>query len=220
MNLTTFDLVSIIINKFKNENIYYFSLNELEQQLNYFAQNEKYGSLFNDIEGIKETINYFLMYGYLYSVSANNDTIYIIRIDQNINYNELLEDALNSYCNIKKICNQYKNLNIYLNEPDGTYIHVDGIINKKNVKWTIQTDGIIKNKGIKLIKGIKHLYKSPFKEEKVFFDRSDFDIIDIEKSTYVLRQEIINNEVNNSLLYTNITNINDIDDIAKVYCKK
>lgn len=219
MNLTSLEILKIIITKFKNENIYYFSKKELEKQLNYFAKNKKYETIFNENIDIIETIDIFLMCGYLYSVNTNQDTIYIIKTDESINYNKLLEEALDTYCGIRKICEKYSNLKFYLHSSDDMYTLVNGQIGNHNIEWSLITDGTINSRNIKLVKGTKHQYNSPFINKKIIFDDSSFDIVNVNDSTYVLRQQILDGRITDSLLYTDSSNYEKINEIAKVYCK-
>ena len=219
MNLTTFDLVNTIIKKFKNEDIHYFKKSELEKQLEYFSKNRKYDSIFEQDIDLTETIGIFLMCGYLYSFSSNNDTFYIIKSDVNVNYNKLLEEALDEYCYMKKLCENYENLNFYITNPNNTYMIVEGKKENHNIKWTLETDGKVTERNIKLIKGKKHCYNSPFKEQEVWFDEADFNIVDVADATYVIRQQIINNEIDKSIIYSEIQN-NKINEAIKIYCKK
>ena len=220
MDLTTFEIVKALIVRLKKENIYYFSKRELEIHLNYFSKSEKYSSLFSDDVDINDTISILLKCGYLYAFSTDQDTIYIIKSENFVNYNELLEEVLESYCNIRKICDNYDNLKCELIDSNNTYMIVEGKIGNNDVKWTLNTDGIIKNRNIRLAKGLKHTYKNPFNNKTSLFEEANFDIVDVCNSTYVLRQQIINNEVSDSILYTDSDEKEEIENIAKKFCKK
>ena len=115
---TTLEILNIIINKFKEENIVFFSKKELENQLYYFANNSNYKSLFYNKTDIEDALNIFIKCGYLYRLDSNLDIIYIIKSDTKINNNKILEELLNKYFRIKKISQKYNNLNIYMCDPN------------------------------------------------------------------------------------------------------
>ena len=220
METTTLEILNIIINKFKEENIVFFSKKELENQLYYFSSNDNYKSLFYNKTDIEDALNIFIKCGYLYRLDSNLDIIYIIKSDTKINNNKILEELLNTYFSVKKISQKYNNLNIYMCDPNCQYILLDANIMRHQVKWTLNTDGEIIKKNIKLVKGTKHLFDSPFDNKQIYFDTTDFEYVDVHNASYVIRQELMNNKICNSVLYTNIEDVNKIDEMAYQYCKK
>lgn len=214
-----FSIFNILINKYKNNNISFFEKEDILEDIHSFLRIDKINDIFNDVN-IDEMLDLYIKCGYLNYLKTDNKSLYIINSNQSINTDESLEKSFYSYCKIKEICDKYNNLVLYYSNPNDKYTILNGKKDNHKIKWTLFTDGNIIKNNLKLIKGTKHSFNSPFTSSRVFFDDTDFNFVNVDNSSYVLRQNIIDNEIVESILYTKILDEEKIDLVVSEYCKK
>ena len=233
---TTFEIVNSFLNEFKNNNINIFNKNDIEQQLYYFSKDKKYSSLFPSLTNLDEILDVYVKCGYLYEFNSSNEPYYVINNNFTNHARENINNIIKSYCNIKKnICFNYINLKYFISNPNRNYFLIDGTNNfcglLYGLKWNIQTDGKINKRNLKLVKGDKKSFISPFNNCLAEFDQVDFEIVNVENASYVLYQEIydeygkdfndkINSYVSSNIIYTDLIDEKKLDKIAKSYCIK
>ncbi|MBP3461232.1 MAG: hypothetical protein J6K21_02330 [Bacilli bacterium] len=177
----------IILKELKKRGITKFNLSDLENDLYILKKNPKYECLFTNI---KEKINK-LDLSYFINKAEKEGYIVSLDYDMNIKYmtkmnidkeNELIKELVKEYIEQKNIYKK-ENIKIYKIDSNNTY----KLIKKKNINKVITLNVITDGK----IKSVKK-------------DKLNNEVVDIEASTYAVEQKIVNNKLDNLIIYTMI----------------
>lgn len=213
--ITTLDFMNAYIYKLHKLKINSFKKTELVNQYNFFMH--EYPDFFAE-NNINKTIIDFYRCGYFFSVDGED--LYVVKNVKENQINPFLDILMEYYTNTQKLSKEYGNMIIYLADSNKRYIKLNGKTYLHNIEWKLFTDGKINSSGIKLVKGTKHTFVSPFTNKIILLKESDFDYVNVTDASYVLEQEYIDDQLHSSLLYTESNSMAEIKKLTKTYCSK
>ena len=209
------EFLNIYISRLKSLGINEFNKEILKMQLNYFKEDKLFIDLFKnyDEEDLEESIEILKLIGYLYSFKSNEDIVYIIKIEKELEGNNTLNMMIDKCCNIKKISKNYKNLNILLTNPNKNFTFMEASFNDNIITSKLYSDGEIFLNNIKLIKGEKTIFLNY--EDYIKLNNISYKRCNVEGASYLIQEMLVNDIVKMTNLYTNITDKNEINKILK-----